>query len=287
MATHNEVNKDIGWPDLTQHITKQDASFLTGKTILDYEYKPTYGLLGQPFQMRLNGYFGNDDSSYYTKENICLMSRRNNSLGQIYDTNTSTGETSAAPQKIIDVERNEWEMLAGPTGDLYTTPIEKSQYIWRGPNVRGGSKVQPSLHCGVYPVPRLTTSDLTEVPKKFTDIEMLWDVDVEMFCSYDYATMDLTHYDKPYLVPFENATFINKISSGRDTYFQNQYSTVGDKYIARKNKLQSKNVAEQQFVGESEAAGESLMATPYAYRRRRHQHNNVLVESKEIDIDNI
>lgn len=234
VAANNSVNKDIGWPDLTQYIVKQDASFMTGKTILDYEYKPKYGLLGQPFQMRLNGYFGNEDTAGYDKERVLLMSRQKNPLGQVYDTNIVTGDISSKNTNVIDVEWNEFEGLTGPSQDLYLTPIEKSQYLWQGPNVKGGSKIQPSLHCGIYPVARLTTSDLTNVPKKFTDVEMLWDIDCEMECSYDYDTMGLTHYDKPCLVPFERATYINKVSANAETYFQSQFSTIGGEYIARK-----------------------------------------------------
>nr|AWV66981.1 Structural ORF [Ambidensovirus sp.] len=234
VAANNDVNKDIGWPDLTQYIVKQDASFMTGKTILDYEYKPKYGLLGQPHQMRLNGYFGNEDAAGYEKNHVLLMSRERNPLGQVFDTNIESGDMVSKQTNIIDVEMFEWDALTGPSQDMYMTPIEKSQYVWKGPHVKDRSKIQPSLHCGIYPVARLTTSDLTTVPKKFTDVEMLWDIDCEMECSYDFDTMNLTHYDKPYLVPFEHATYINKLTANSQTYFQQQYSTVNGEYVTRK-----------------------------------------------------
>lgn len=113
------------------------------------------------------------------------------------------------------------------TGSSYTTPIEKSQYIKRGPFDISPTSLQPSLHVGVFPVPRLTTSDLKKKPEKFTDVEVQWDVECEMKLSYNYGTMNLTHYDKPYLEPYESGHYVTKLDkTTEDTYFQTQYSTV-------------------------------------------------------------
>lgn len=239
VATHNNINKDIGWPDLTNVVTKQDASFVTGKTVVAYEYSPKFGLLGQPPQMRLNGYYG-DTETGVSDDVVCLMSRNRENLGVVYQVNTKTGEHASKSMNTIDVEAEEFESVTKKTKSLYYTPIEKSQYMWNGPHAtRGSGHVQPSLHVGVYPVPRLTTNELTVRPVHFTDVEVMWDVECEMTVEYGYSTMGLSHYDKPYLVPYENATFINKLPTGSNAeriYMQNQYSTVDGMYTARQAK---------------------------------------------------
>lgn len=126
VATHNDVNKDIGWPDLTAYVAKQDASFVTGTTVAAYEYKPTYGLLGQPMQMRLNGYYS--DSESQVQDNIVrLMSRNRENLGTAYNVHEQTGEHSSVSLNVIDVENNEFTGVAKRTGSMYYIPIEKSQ----------------------------------------------------------------------------------------------------------------------------------------------------------------
>lgn len=236
VAQNNSLNKDIGWPDLSQYIKKEDASFMTGKTVIDYEYKPVFGLLGQPFQMRLNGHFGDDDDVHqsgkrFKKNKLALMSRDTNNLQQIYNVDVESGTMSAKSGDIIDVEKDQWENIVDPSG--YYLPIEKSQYVWQKPETRGHGKIQPSVHVGIYPVPRLTTTDLQNTPVKFTDVEMQWDVDCEMHLSYGFSDMNLSHYDKPFLVPFEDAVFTQNIPQSKDLYFQSQYSTVQGEYVTR------------------------------------------------------
>ncbi|XP_050440077.1 uncharacterized protein LOC126845473 [Adelges cooleyi] len=224
VATHNDVNKDIGWPDLTQYITKADASFTTRRVIAEYSYSPKIGLLTQPFQMRLNGYYGEDATA--------LKRVQDNAI----DSDVATGEASSIFMPTIDIESDEWKALTKRTGSAYTTPIEKSQYIKRGMFDTGDTSLQPSMHVGVFPVPRLTTSDLKTRPEKFTDVEVQWDVETEMHLSYNYGTMNLTHYDKPYLEPMESGHYVTKLkSTDANTYFQTQYSTVNGEFIARVN----------------------------------------------------
>lgn len=131
-------------------------------------------------------------------------------------------------------------VLAKKNDAMYYTPIEKSQYMWVGPHEPpSGNHIQPSLHVGVFPVPRLTTTENEPRPKHFTDIEVMWDVDCELHIDYGYGTMNLSHYDKPYLVPYESATYTNTIPTGSDAskiYMQNQFSTVAGMYPARKAK---------------------------------------------------
>lgn len=234
VAAHDDVNKDIGWPDLTQYVNKIDASFTTGMTVANYTYKPSMGLLTQPFQMRLNGYYGDRNIAGFKDEKIAILSRNKFIQDNGITTDIKTGETSSTMLPTIDIESGEWAHLVKRCDGAYYTPIEKSQYIKRGPFDKSPGKIQPSLHVGIFPVPRLTTSDLKTRPEKFTDVEVQWDVECEMHCSYGYGTMNLTHYDKPYLEPYESGHFVPKLQSeSENTFFQTQFSTVNGEYVAR------------------------------------------------------
>jgi len=235
VATNDAVNKDIGWPNLSHHIRKGDASFLTGKTVVNYSYTPTCGYLSQPFQMRVNGYYG-DESSEFSNNSITVINKSGNLLSSIVQTDLASGSMRQSDNNIIDYESGEWENLAKRNGSHYMTPIEKSQYVMNGPRDAGKSHVQPSLHVGVFPVPRMTTNELKTVPENYTDIEVQWDVQCEMVVEFGYGTMNLTHYDKPYLVNIENAAYGASISSDKNTYFQDQYSSVNGEYVCRVKK---------------------------------------------------
>lgn len=104
VATHNDVNKDIGWPDLTQYITKTDASFTTGRCVAEYMYKPKCGLLTQPFQMRLNGFFGSQSQTGYRSDEIAILSKQKYIHDNGITANVKTGETSSKTINTIDIE---------------------------------------------------------------------------------------------------------------------------------------------------------------------------------------
>lgn len=235
VATNDPINKDIGWPNLSNYIRKGDASFLIGKTVASYSYTPTCGYLTQPYQMRVNGYFG-DESSEYANNSVSTINKNGNLLSSIVQTDLASGAMEQSDNNIIDYESGEWANLAKKTGSHYMTPIEKFQYIMQGPRDAGKSHVQPSLHIGVFPVPRITTNELKTVPENYTDIEVQWDIHAEMEVEFGYGTMDLTHYDKPYLVPIENAAYGASITSDKNTYFQDQYSSVNGEYVCRVKK---------------------------------------------------
>lgn len=235
VATNDSINKDIGWPNLSLYIRKGDASFLTGKTVAEYSYTPKCGYLTQPYQMRANGYFG-DVTNEFSNNSVTQINKSGNLLSSIVQTDLASGAMCQSDNNIIDYESGEWNNLALRTGSHYMTPIEKSQYIMNGPRDASKCSVQPSLHMGVFPVPRMTTNELKTVPENYTDIEVQWDVETEMVVEFGYGTMDMTHYDRPYLVNIENAAYGPSISSDGNTYFQNQYSTINGEYVCRVKK---------------------------------------------------
>lgn len=235
VSTNDTINKDIGWPNLSLYIKKGDASFLTGKTVAEYSYTPTCGLLTQPYQMRINGYFG-DTVTGFANNSVTQINKSGNLLSSIVQTDLATGNMVQSDNNIIDYESGEWDNLAKRNGSHYMTPIEKSQYIMRGPRDAGRSHVQPSLHMGVFPVPRMTTNELKTVPENYTDIEVQWDIETEMIVEFGFGTMNMTHYDKPYLINMENAAYGPSLSADKNTYFQDQYSTINGEYVCRVKK---------------------------------------------------
>nr|QTZ83143.1 MAG: putative major structural protein [Phoenicurus auroreus ambidensovirus] len=235
VASNSTHNKDIGWPDLSMYIKKGDASFLTGKTVASYVYKPTCGFISQPYQMRTNGYYG-DIETGYDNNTIVNINKNGNLLSSCTKIDLATGGMTQSDLPILDFEEGEWNNLCKRTGSHYYTPIEKAQYIMLGPNDSGPSKVQPSLHVGVFPVPRMTTNELKIVPENYTDIEVTWDVSCEMEVEFGFNTMNLTHYDKPYLTNMENGAYGASLSADGSTYFQNQYSTIAGGYVCRSKK---------------------------------------------------
>lgn len=235
VATNDNLNKDLGWPNLSCHIKKGDASFLTGKTVANYSYTPKMGFLSQPYQMRVNGYYG-DTSAEFAKEAVVAINKNPNLISSIVQTDLATGTMKQSDNNIIDIESGEWANLAKRHGSHYMTPIDKAQYLMHGPRDTHLGHVQPSLHIGVFPVPRMTTNELKTVPENYTDIEVQWDVQTEMLVEFGFGTMDMTHYDKPYLVNIENATYGASISADHNTYFQDQYSTINGEYVCRAKK---------------------------------------------------
>ncbi|XP_050066541.1 uncharacterized protein LOC126555689 [Aphis gossypii] len=59
----------------------------------------------------------------------------------------------------------------------YFKPLECGQYIWRHGDDSAVEK-QPSLHVGVYPVHKLTTTSQAIKPSSFTDIEVVFEVEM-------------------------------------------------------------------------------------------------------------
>lgn len=79
---------------------------------------------------------------------------------------------------LRDVEKTEWEGLCVQNNKShYYTPMEKSQYLKLGIADNHAGVVQPFLHVGIHPIPKLTTTDNLDVPNAYTDVEVMWDIE--------------------------------------------------------------------------------------------------------------
>lgn len=92
-----------------------------------------------------------------------------------------------------------WTSLFADNFNRYIEPIECGKYIKQGLNSGSSVKIQPSLHVGVCSVPQLTTTNANFVSDKFTDVECLWDIEMELICEYGlpykYTTFPTCHVE--------------------------------------------------------------------------------------------
>jgi hypothetical protein len=200
----------LGWPLLNELITKIDASFTTGKTIAEYSYSPKLGLLGKPIEGVFNGISG---KSITGNDTVIMMNKKNRRSGF---TQIKIGKNT---EKVNDTETKELR------DDSYTKlfdskryfkPLECGQYIWRHGDDSAVEK-QPSLHVGVYPVHRLTTTSQAIKPSSFTDIEVVFEVNTEMVVEFG-APFQFTHFDKIH-IPFEDGVMHHNLSTTQGQYF--------------------------------------------------------------------
>lgn len=143
------------------------------------------------------------------------------------------GNVSSAPLDMIDVELDQWNIING--GDAYYQPIEKCQYIKKGMYNNYCPQVQPSVHCGVYPVDRLTTTNMSDVSDEYTDVQATWDVDVEIGIDF-YIPNDYVSYQEPHHISGEDAyytcAFDSSVTAKNTPCFQSNMSTFGNSYIS-------------------------------------------------------
>lgn len=228
--THNTEHKDLGWIQLNKYIEKKDASFLTGKTVANYRFKPKCGLLKEPNNQRSFGYFGDKETGF--KANSITTPKNADQLLAVHrEIDLEDGIVKQSQLNLFDVDTQEWEKLLGK--DAYYKPIEKGQYFRSGLNDKITASVQPSLHVGIYPVPRLTTNEMKIVPEHFTDVEVTWDVDCTAIVAYDYGTLNLTHYPEPFIASVEGAHYFSSSGGLNETYYNEHYSTLDNMYVSR------------------------------------------------------
>lgn len=223
---------NVGWPMLSQHMTKADASFLVGKTVIDYSYSPQVSLLTVPHKMvstRWLAYEGGKEAAKYSDESFGQLAMNQPHTSSAITVNQLTGHTNNGFAQIIDVEESEFKHICD--SNPYYAPIEKCQYIKRGMDSVQKQVIQPSVHVGIYPVPRLTTSDLTDIPKNFTDVQVQWDINTEIVLEWTmpHHTMSYEHYH----IPMENAYYCHdfeKLGAMTNPCFNDNRSTFRNGY---------------------------------------------------------
>ncbi|CAI6372216.1 unnamed protein product [Macrosiphum euphorbiae] len=213
----------LGWPLLNELITKIDASFTTGKTIAEYSYSPKLGLLGKPIEGVFNGISG---KSVTGNDTVIMVNKRNRRAGF---TQIKIGKNT---EKVNDTETEELRDDSYTklfNSKRYFKPLECGQYIWRHGDDATVEK-QPSLHVGVYPVHRLTTTSQAIKPSSFTDIEVVFEVNTEMVVEFG-APYQFTHFDKIH-IPFEDGVMHHNLTSTQPQhFFRDDLSTIYNQFV--------------------------------------------------------
>lgn len=130
---------------------------------------------------------------------------------------------------ISDVEKADWDIITD--SKPYYHPLEKCQFIKKGIDSLLKLRLQPSVHVDIYPVLRMTTTDLNDVPKQFTDIQ--WDIytEIELGWTQPHHTMSYEEYH----YPAENAYYSHVYNSEyakTKPCFQDNRSTFRGGYVS-------------------------------------------------------
>ncbi|XP_016664130.1 uncharacterized protein LOC107885146 [Acyrthosiphon pisum] len=181
-ANSAQNNGLIGWQDIQKFITKMDASAAVGSTIVEYTYKPTLSYLTMPWA---SVFAGRTNTKGTNVESFNVADTNSISLPNAFTLNRLDGTYKADTTNNYALLTDEkWKEIFNDEFNRYIEPLECGQYIKHGLRPSVSAKIQPSLHVGVCPVPKLTTTNANFVPDKFTDIECMWDIETELVCEY-------------------------------------------------------------------------------------------------------
>lgn len=216
----------MGWERFNEHITKADASFTIGTTVVDYQYKPKVGLLTLPHDPFFDG---------------CVSVQEPNSV-QFNVLGLETGLLTSrdninANSGLLMRESDNRVIYAGPNcwknmfeNDRYITNIDVGQYLRQMDTHKHSTTVQPSVHVGIYPVHKLTTATNSIVPVNFTDVECTWDFETEMTVSFG-CPQSRTAFDRLH-VEYEKTWLLENDNYNQNMYNRGDLSIVHGKYVA-------------------------------------------------------
>lgn len=228
LYTNSNHNKgELGWQDINKFIDKKDASNLIGKTVIDYSYKPTMGLLTLPWGYV---YTGRCDQNPDKKNDFSVYT-----LGRTMEPGCTVKSMEVGKHAPLDMDvsaitATDWKRMFPKEKNRYFKPIECSQYITKQ-NVRMKGTLQPSLHVGVCPVPQLTTTSASLVPDKFTDVEGTFDVDTEIVLEFGIP-FDHTHFSEPHVSAENHLEGLYGLSA--DNMYREDLSVFDNQYIVSK-----------------------------------------------------
>lgn len=176
-----------GWPNLQDHIHLYDAADAVGQEIVEYTYSPKVGILKADPWPRLAGnpYRGPTTGIPVTLPNTVIPTHRDLQFEVSQITMEAPGASAPGATSNGSISHQNFDLEADnqEAGHLlYTSDIEKSGRWVNGIHTGGGVSIQPTLHVGVEPVPKLTTPDLINnaVPDKWTDVQSYFDVSTEI-----------------------------------------------------------------------------------------------------------
>lgn len=188
--TNTLVGAEPGWYSLAEHVNEFDMSASTGTMILKADYKPTYApltaqtafaeyLMGKTATitasngMDFNTFTYTDSDVSKTVTNVTI-----NNVDAIAgaNPNESTAVDNTFAKSRFDVEAT--------TGRLKW--MEKGQICKNIDSGMSNKCVQPSIHIGVSPVPRLTSTSNLIQSASWTDVQAYFEVKATMEVGYQF-----------------------------------------------------------------------------------------------------
>ena len=202
--TTNGVTNQLtnGWYDVSKHIDQFDMGATVGMEIVNQSYKfkdaPLKAQL--PYTEYLNATINGVNYANM------LFNDHNTNKEFIQSTINGVGNlTTSAPSETQSAKitsRLNYNNQALATGFRTFLPLEKIQF---SKNIDSDTKtseyVQPSIHVGISPVPRLTTNTTTIPiqPQSWTDVQAYFEITatMEVFVPYEHHNTFQTTWHKP------------------------------------------------------------------------------------------
>ena len=192
----------VGWYDVSKHIDQYDMGAMVGQDIVNMSYKFRDAPLEPqlPFIEYLSGTIGGVNYTNLTFNDH----NTNKEFNQSNITSVSNLNTSAPTetQTIKTTSRAAYDNLTNATGFRSLVPLEKVQFTRNIDSDRSTSEyVQPSIHVGISPVPRLTPNSTTIgiQPASWTDVQAYYEVTatLEVFVPYEHHSTYSNVFHKP------------------------------------------------------------------------------------------
>jgi hypothetical protein len=227
-----------GWATIQDCLEIYDAADAVGQEVCHYTYKPLQGTI-KPWPLpRIAGNPGRVLNSITQIPNARAV-RNLGQLETLSNAGVGTVQPTATAPVLSESTQSTRSLSSADTSTIfdYGQTIEKSQILMAGTSSPLGCKVQPSLHIGVEPVPKLQTPDLLNnaVASSWTDVQAYFDVETSMTTSWTEFSM----FPRPRINPLQGET---DLSWEQDIFYNtlvtnNQSSTLLGRYTtdARNN----------------------------------------------------
>lgn len=179
------VAQDIGHQDIQTHITEHLAGEASDAVVLEMKYKPVYAPINPP----LTNLYCNVNGTTLATDRTSILSKERNPQGNRRVTYNNLATNAA--------QRNEYlsETLGFMTENMPTFAGSQNFKFFpmdfgnRSRTQHGDMSCseQPSIHIGVKPVPKLT-STLAVALTSYTDVQAWWEIETHIFLKRNYAS---------------------------------------------------------------------------------------------------
>lgn len=180
--------QDTGWYSLAEHVTQFDMQATAGTKIIDASYKPSYAPLKEQTQYAeyLRGQLGPVSASGIGGINFNAFTYTDGDTTKQVTKITINDLNSAANSNPIEDYTTADTVKSGFTAGSRYRILERGQLsktIDRGDNAKC---MQPSIHVGISPVPKLTSTTNVITPINWTDVQAYYEIKATMHVGYNF-----------------------------------------------------------------------------------------------------